>query len=400
MDAQLSLMTGFPAKTENQVDLSNWRTAPYCHWAFHHVRELLPTANVEADHKNLNDFSFSSDHQPVDKISFNTADGTLSTVADVLDQGSTDAFMVLKDDRIVFEQYYNDQQAHEPHVIFSVTKSVTGILTGILAHEGIIDPDAPAISYMPQASHTAWKDCSLQHILDMSVGIEFNEDYVDLAGDVARYRRSTGWDPIDPQEADMDLRQYLLTLKPNQQTHGETFHYVSPNTDFLGWMLENVTQKSWAKLVSEYIWQPMGATHDAYMTVDKFGAPRAAGGFCISISDMARFAYMVMNNGRIGDRQIVSPEWLNDIHHNGNQKAWLKGEFSELLPMGNYRNFWYQTGYENNAFCAIGIHGQWIYCNPKDQVVIVRQSSQGQAVDEPYDLGFLSACLAISNYLS
>ena len=393
------LMTGFPASPENQVDLSNWRFAPYNSWAFHHVRELLPTANVMCHPDYSTHGRFQRDGRPIKEIVFEGADGVTWTIEKLLATGNTDAFMVVRDNNIITEQYFNGQQRHDPHVIFSVSKSVTGLLAGILVDKGFIDPEAPAIKYIPEALDSAWGNCSLRHILDMTVGIKFDEDYEDMQGDVARYRRATGWDLQKQGELQTDLRQYLLTLKPNGKPHGEVFLYVSPNTDFLGWILERVTQKSWANLVSEYIWQPMGAEYDGYMTVDRCGAPRAAGGFCITIRDMARLALMVMNDGRVGDKQIVPEHWLNDIHQNGNPLAWSKGT-SSLFPNGCYRSFWYQTGYKNNAFCGIGIHGQWIYCDPVTRVVIVRQASQGFAVDDAYDHTFLAACEAISDWLS
>ncbi len=395
-----TLMTGFPAKAENQVDLSNWRTAPYCSWAFHHVRELIPTAAILSDPDHTKGAVLVSDEKPVNQLSFVGADNNNWTVEQLLKAGNTDAFMVIKDNRIIAEQYFNGQQAHDPHVVFSVTKSVTGILAGILVEKGYIDPKTAAIDYIPEAKQAAWGDCTLQHILDMTVGIQFNEDYEDMAGDVARYRRATCWDPQIEGETQTDLRQYLLTLKSNGKPHGACFHYVSPNTDFMGWILERVTQKSWATLVSEYIWQPMGAQYDAYMTVDRFGAPRAAGGLCMTISDMARFALLILNQGQVNNRQIVPQAWLNNTLISGNSEVWKKGTFSELFPQGRYRNYWYLTGNENNAFCAIGIHGQWIYCDPVVRVVIVRQASQSLAVDDPYDRTFLAGCAAISNWLS
>ena len=392
-------MTGFPALPENQVDLANWRTAPYCTWAFHHVRQLLPSENISC-HGTASKVLFTEQFMPVNELEVTRMSGATVTVSDLLAEGNTDGFMVVHQGATIAEQYFNQQRKHDPHVIFSVTKSVMGILAGILVDKGIIDPEAAALEYIPEAHETAWKDCTIRHILDMAVGINFIEDYEDLSGDVARYRRSTGWDPLIADEAQTDLRQYLLTLKGNNDIHGEIFNYVSPNTDFLGWIFERTTGKTIAQLIEQFIWQPMGAEFDAYMTVDKYGAPRAAGGLCITLRDMARFAYLVLNQGKIEDKQIIPRPWLDDIHQNGNVESWLKGEFSQLLPNGRYRSFWYQIGNENQAYCAIGIHGQWIYCDPVKQMLIVRQASQGQAVDEPYDIDFLKACEAIVSWVS
>jgi CubicO group peptidase (beta-lactamase class C family) len=134
-------------------------------------------------------------------------------------------------------------------------------------------------------------------------------------------------------------------------------------------------------LLSDLIWRPMGAAHDAYVTIDKAGAARSAGGICTTLRDLARFGEML----RLGGKGIVPPDWIDDIRNNGDRGAWTRGDMAEMLPQGRYRSKWYLTGNDHGAWSAIGIHGQWLYIDPQAQLVIAKFSSQALPVDDPVD---------------
>ena len=137
------------------------------------------------------------------------------------------------------------------HILFSVSKSVTGTLAGILVEEGKLDPEAPVVTYLPEVENSAYRDATVRHVLDMTVDLDFVEDYSDTKGDFARYRVSTGWNPPNPDLGHEGLHAFLATVKPAQSRHGETFYYASPNSDLLGWLLERVGGMTFAKLLSE-----------------------------------------------------------------------------------------------------------------------------------------------------
>ena len=131
----------------------------------------------------------------------------------------------------------------------------------------------------------------------MAVGIAFTEDYDDPKGDVARYRYAVGWDPLPPGQDAIDLRGFLASQRPDGQQHGGLFHYVSTNTDVLGWVYERACKKPYADIVSDYLWKPLGAECPACITVDARGAMRAAGGVCVVPRDLARFGEMMRRRG-------------------------------------------------------------------------------------------------------
>ncbi|MET1027159.1 MAG: serine hydrolase, partial [Dongiaceae bacterium] len=235
MSAQ-ELMTGFPPAPDQQVTLENWRRPPFNSWAFHHVRQILPTANI----RRGTDAAAPLPHNPrqFDGLSFRGPRGRDWTVDQMLTTSMTDGFVVLKRGQIAAECYANGQTAADPHIVFSVSKSITGTLAGILVENGQLDPDAPVTRYIPEAATSAYGDCTVRHVLDMTVSIDFVEDYLNVDGAFARYRDATGWNPVyDPARLN-DLRSFLLTLPRGQHPHGDRFYYVSPNSDLLGWVLE------------------------------------------------------------------------------------------------------------------------------------------------------------------
>jgi len=130
------------------------------------------------------------------------------------------------------------------------------------------------------------------------------------------------------------------------------------------------------------------------------GAARAAGGICVTLRDLARFGEMVRNFGRAGNQQIVPRWWIEDILANGDRRAWLATpSAASLLPNGRYRSQWYMIGNATGAFCAIGIHGQWIYIDPAAEIVIAKLSSQPLPVQDATDNLLLAAFDAIGGAL-
>jgi CubicO group peptidase (beta-lactamase class C family) len=230
--------------------------------------------------------------------------------------------------------------------------------------------------------------------------VDFTEDYLDTQGDFARYRAATGWNPPRPEFGDTGLHEFLATMKPGQGRHGERFHYVSPNSDLLGWILERASNSSFADLVSRLLWKPLGAECDAYVTVDAKGAARSAGGICMTLRDLARFGELMRNGGMVDGRQVVVRPWIEDMRQNGNRAAWQKGAMTNLFPHGSYRSKWYATNEPSGAFCAIGIHGQWIYVDPSAEMVIVKQSSLPRPDDINMDTLALAVFRAVADHLA
>src|SRR5436309_6850322 len=124
--------------------------------------------------------------------------------------------------------------AESPHILMSVSKSLLGLLAGVLAARNAFDPDRLVTDVIPEVKGTAYEGATIRHLLDMRAGIAFNEDYLATSGPIVAYRKATGWNPLGPGDAACDLRSFYEELKAADGKHGGRFHYVSPNTDLLG----------------------------------------------------------------------------------------------------------------------------------------------------------------------
>jgi CubicO group peptidase (beta-lactamase class C family) len=393
------MMAAFPPSDESQVTLANWMIKPFNEWGFRNVRQILPTANIGRSPAPVPLPLALCD---LEDVRFEGLDGTPTTLRAGARALEVDGLIVLHRGSIVWELYDHGFGPSMQHIVFSVTKSFTGTLAGILTDIGKIDPDDVVTKYIPEAKGGAYDTARVRHLLDMSVGIRFDEDYLAPDGDVSKYRRSAGWSVNEVGGLPSPhLRQFLMTLRPSGAPHGETFHYVSPNTDVLGWVFERACGTSFPELVHQYIWAPLGAEEDAYIGLDTRGMSRPAGGFCATIRDLARFGEMMRNNGMSSaGRQVVPRWWIDDLQNNGDAAAWTRGEFTKLFPEGNYRNKWYTPDRTRRAFCAIGIHGQYIYVDPEHEMVIVRVSSQPVPFEVANDRMWIRACRAIGARLN
>lgn len=379
------------ADNHTPATLANWRQHPHSIWGFTHVDRLIPVAPIAAGRGSPLPQAAVLDLGRIHVAAHMPA-------ADVLSRTHTDGFLVLKDGAVVAEHYIN-QQRQDRHIVFSVSKSITALLAGILVEKGLLDPDEPVIRHVPEAKGSAYADCSLRHVLDMTVSIRFTEDYLDPLGDVARYRAAMGWNPPGAIASEDGLHRFITSLPKAAHPHGYRFHYVSPNSDMLGWIIERAAGETIADLLSRHLWQPMGAEHDAYITVDRQGAPRTAGGICMSLRDLARLGEMVRLKGRIDGRRIVPEAWIGDILNAGDPVAWSRGEMVHLFPQGRYRAKWYVPDPSSEVLCAIGIHGQWIYVDLAAGMVAVKQSSQPVPADDAMDHQTLALFRAIANEL-
>ncbi len=372
-----NLMREFPPAGDGQVTLANWRTAPFSSWGFSHVREIIATAEIPNNPKAVWEIEYNPD-----SLADLPVGGDMN-LNGYLDATFTDAFLIIHKGKIVAEEYRNASGPDKPHILMSVSKSMLGALAGILADKDMLDPTAAVTQYVPEIAGTAWNGASVQNLLDMRAGVQFDEDYEATSGAIIEYRKSTGWNPLDPGDNANDLRSFFAQICDSDGSHLGRFHYVSPNTDLMAWVIERATGTRYADLMSAHLWQPMGADTSGYITVDRLGAPRAAGGMCITLRDLARVGMLVANRGKRKDVQVLPEAWVDDVLHNGDPAAWRSGDFAEYFPGRNmhYRNKWYVERGDNPMVFCIGIHGQNLYVLPEQQLVIAKMSSRPQPLD-------------------
>lgn len=369
------------------VTLANWRISPFNRWSFQNVGELVPSAEISASPEPAGEEP-ARDMAGLLSQSVTLGERAPETMADFLKRSDTDALTVMKGGRIVGDWSAPHMAFGARHIVFSISKSITAIIAGILEGEGALDPDAPVTRYVPEAKGSAYGDATVRHVLDMVVSIDIEESYTDPESAYGRYRKATLWNPGGGAES---LFSFLVTLPRLPDPHGETFRYRSPNSDLLGIVLERASGERFTDLMREKLWLPLGAGSAAAITVDMAGQARTAGGVSMTPRDLARIGEMMRQGGVANGRRVVPESWVRDtVEIGGSRHAWRRGAMLFLFPGGRYRNKWYQVG--DGAYCGIGIHGQWLYVDPKAEVVVAKLSSQPEPVEDALDMdivGFL-----------
>ncbi len=358
-----------------RADLSNWRRPPFNRWAFRNVRAILPTDPVPA---SRDAWALPlAPGRPLDDFAVRGAGGATLDFDAFLRATATDAIVVLHEGRIVHEAYGNDNAPHDVHILMSATKSVIGLLVGILVERGDLDVDALASDHVPEIGATAYRGATVRQLLDMRTGV-----VLDLAqGDA--YVAAANWDPVEPAEASVNLHAFFAGLNAPYAAHGGPFRYVSANTDLLGWVVERAAGRSVATLLSTLLWQPMGAAIEAAITLDRAGAARCTGGLCASARDFARLGQLVAQGGRRDGVAIVPEPWIDDIARDGDRDAWRRGEFAAAFGLRSmsYRSGWYVTHDEPTTLSAMGVHGQTLFVDRANRVVVAKLSSFAGPID-------------------
>ena len=360
-------MTKLPSGP-GKADLSNWRSPLHSRWAFRNVDEIIPTAPIENDPSDISELVEANER----------SSGSLLPKL-LLNAIRTDAVVVLRDGKLVFEWYARGNNAHTPHILMSATKAVIGLLAGMLHQTGDLDLDAEVSIYVPEIATTLYRGATLRNLLDMRARIPLEPEQQ------RAYEVATNWEPAASGEQGADLVSFLQGLTAPHQAHGGPFSYISANTDLLGWAIERATGQTIAALLSARLWKPMGAEDRAYITLDRKGLARCAGGLCATARDFARLGQLIVDNGQRGERQIVPAPVISDITDNGDADAWKNGEwgksFASISTNMRYRSGWYLVDDQPKTMFAMGIHGQNLFIDRANRIVVAKLSSWKQRID-------------------
>lgn len=362
------------------ITLANWRQYPASRYSFQHVSEFVPTAVVAWP---VAAEEASPGPALLERLVLRDSDGGEVMALAHMQRSHTDHIVVLRDGALLAEWWAESADPFLPHLIFSISKSITGLLAGIATGEGRLDPDAQVTAYVPSMSGSTYGAARVRDLLDMTVALDFDEEYLDDGGAFDRYRRAMLWNPERPDSAPETMGGFLATLGGRGQGHGSRFYYASPNTDLLGLVVERAVGMRYHQYLAQKLWKPMHAQGAAFVTLDRVGTARAAGGVCITTRDLARLGQLVLDGGRSRDgAQIVPQDWIDDMRHNGDRRAWVDGNFADMFVDGRYRSCWYDVGDGRGTIAAVGIHGQWLWCDPTSRVVIAKTSCRPVPSDD------------------
>ena len=376
------------------ITLDNWKDFPFSTHTFQNVSELIPIEKIDGSSNTLLQCDIS---ESILSESY-MIQGQLTSAEEFLKQSYTDALLICKSGRVVSEFYANEMTMLSPHLTFSVSKSITGIVAGKVLKNFDLNSDTKISDILDGTEGGAYADATIRHLLDMTVSLDFDESYASKEGVYARYRQAMLWMPRfgDSEFSDEDLAKFILSLPKGPDEHGFTFSYKSPNADLLGLVLEKISGLPLAQLISEELWMPLGCG-PATITIDSKKMARTAGGLSCSIQDLVMVGELMRGGGIHGGAALLNPMWVVDTFTGGDKAVWSRGEFADGFPDGSYRNQWYAIG--EGVLCAIGIHGQWIYIDAAKEVVIAKFSCQPTADDDDLDRKTLDFFRAVASSL-
>lgn len=270
----------------------------------------------------------------------------------------TTAYLVIKNDSLIYEQYFEGYKRDSISNIFSVSKSVTSLLMGIAIDEGLIaSVNDPITKYIPELSeaNNTFNKLTLEHLLNMRSGLKFSETYISPFDEVSKLYY--GKAQIN------QIKKMTFSSAP-----GTVHEYQSVCTSLLGIAIERATKKELGKYLEQKVWIPLQMENPATWSIDDLENRNAKAFCCLNTTaiDLAKIARLYLNKGVFNGKQIVSQEWI---------------EKSVIANTNNdcYQNQWYSDDC-TERFYALGILGQIIFVSPKDNVIIIRLGKSGDVM--------------------
>jgi len=401
------VMQGFPPSPESQVTKANYLSPPFNRWAFSHASAPLGTLMVPRGGA-IHSFEEKRDALEI----YKTSDGL--SLARVFEDNYADSVLVLRGNTLLMETYFGDALETDHHLWFSMTKSLVSSLFGLYLEAGQVSLEEKPTRLIPALAGSAFDRVSIQQVLDHTTGLAFKENYTDPDSEFARFYGPALGLMYQPGAADVAPGEDVIYgvydfltrfVRPDMAViPGNQFAYNSANADLLGWLLVTMADQPLNQIISQHIWQRIGAEHDAFIAVDRAYMAVATGGFNATLRDAARFGMLIRDKGRFAGQQVLSESWL-DAQLSVSPQAienMAQNPVYRDMPWRAYRNMWWILDPEAGEFCAVGIHGQVIYINRAADVVMVWYSSQpdASAAASPHFLPKLNAARTLAQSLT
>jgi CubicO group peptidase (beta-lactamase class C family) len=324
---------------------------------FKNIRELLPTRII-----NKSDYPLSLSYELDDffDISYRYKNKTY-TIQDYINKYKVGGLIILRNGKILHEEYNFGNNQESRWISFSVTKSVTSMLLGAAIKDGFIkNVEEPVVTYLPHLIDSSYKDVTIKQVLHMSSGIKWNEDYTDPYSDVSL---ASGLNSLE-------LYSYLNKLRKSSNP-GEKFNYNTGETNLIGGIVRSAIGNNLSTYLEQKIWKPFGMEHDAYWVLDN-NYSLELGGCCINatLRDYSRIGLFAMNKGITREGIAVLPNnWIDESTNPSNNLEY-------------YGYQWWLDGPEYESFYADGIFGQFIWIDPSSKIVVAMQSVWDSAASQ------------------
>jgi len=273
------------------------------------------------------------------------------TLFDFLEESNTVAFLIVRNDTLIYEYYDEKYDTTSLLTSFSVNKSLVSALMGIAIDEGYIkNEDEQVIKFVPELD-TSLSQITIKHLLNMRSGLDYDESYSNPFVDMPKYYYGT------------NLLKYITRLRAKQAPNME-FNYISVNTLLLSLAIERATGMPLNEYLEKKLWIPMGMEFDATYNLDSRKHNTIKGFCCLNARarDYAKFGRLYLNEGNWNGKQLISKQWI--------EKSLTNDENAGARKDYTYSYQWRRL--QSGAFWAQGILGQFVFCDPSKNLIIVR----------------------------
>lgn len=284
-------------------------------------------------------------------------DGRRATLADYMESQRIAGLIAVKAGRVRLERYGLGNRPDSRWISFSIAKSVVSMLVGAAIEDGYIGSlDDAVVDYLPRLKDGPYDEVTIRHILQMSSGVAWNEDYADANSDTAR-----------APGGGMALIDYMRTL-PREAPAGDKFNYNTGETSIAGALLRAAIGNNLATYLTHKIWRPFGMEADASWLIDAPGG-QEYGGCCINatLRDYARIGLFALSGGVTPMGRRVLPQ------------GWMAESTAPSPAYDGYGYYWWLFG--DGVYGALGIFGQMIWIDPARGIVIAQHAAWPNALD-------------------
>ncbi len=309
-------------------------------------------------------------------------DGKMLSVDQYMEDQRTAGIVILQDGKIRLEEYRMDFGKDDRWTSFSVAKSLVSTMVGAAIKDGSIKSiDDPLTDYIPELEGSGYDGVTVEQLLTMTSGVQWNEDYADPKSDVALFNSTKPVDGVDP------IIVYMKTLK-NEAEPGTRWQYNTGETNLIGVLVAKATGKTISEYLSEKVWVPYGMSQDAEWLLNEGG--KEIGGCCISatIRDYALFGQFAMNGGVVDGQSIVPDGWFAKA---GTKQADIG------VPGRGYGYQWWT--FDDGSFAGQGIFGQGIFIDPARKLVIASNGNWPSATPDEQKDQRIAFFNAVKTYL-
>ena len=300
----------------------------------------------------------------LDVIKVTFKDGHQESLTELLENGVTNAFIIIKDNKILAERYYNKYTAEKTHGSFSVSKGMLSTMLGIAINDGLISSlDDPITKYIPELlkNDPNFGKITIHNLLDMTSGIKIRGKDASLLGDLARTYYGNNW------------TRFMSTIEIDTLA-GARHLYNQTDAQLMTLIVTRVTNKSLSDYFSEKIWTKI-STQTAYWNT--YGKDDLEKGFCCFNArpqDYAKFAQLYLQKGNWNGEQLIPEAWIDFVTN-------FEGPVDSKYVF-DFHKFWFPSNDAFGDYTAQGYNGQFIYINPAKNIAILRfaQKEEGEHI--------------------